>query len=317
MSCYLNVARFLVANIEIDGFRFAQWPGGRQFLRVESDRLSDCVRYCNEKKIEWLSITPAYDYNLNDLDFLRDCRHVVGIHLMCRFSDMGGLYCLPRLRFLSAVCQHEIDLSAISSLEDLSTDWNPHIDKGLFSSKSLSRLWLRYYKPKERNLTQIAALANLESLSIILSPIVSIRGVESLSKLKQLELAYCRRLEDIRPLEETPGILEELELDHCKKVDLTRLQLLRKLRKLMLSEMGTIPSLSFIRSMPKMKFLSFVGTNVLDGDMTPCFNLEYAGFLMKRHYSHTFEQVREAIEKRIARPAPDQGASRAIASKSG
>jgi len=283
-------------EILIDGFRFSRWAGGKQLLVVESDRLPECIEYCNQKQINWLHISPYHGYHLDNVDFLCECKHVTGISMQRGFSDYGGLYQLPRLASLSVIFTHDIRLSELPALSDLSTDWSPQIEGTLLAAKLLKRLWLRGYKPKCRDLSQMEALKHLDDLHIILSPIRSVRGIEALSKLKKLGLSYCYQLEDIRPISKLAGALQELEISHCKKIkDITYIRVLKRLRKAILSDSGNISSLNFIRRMPRLEFLSFVGTNVLDGDMTPCFKLKYAGFLKKRHYSHSPEQVADII----------------------
>src|SRR6266496_398740 len=266
-------------EVIIDGFRFDQWAGGRQLLIVESNRLRECIEYCNAKRIEWLHISPYHGYQLEDVDFLRECPHVTSVHMQRGFSNYRGLYALPHLRWLSVIFPHEIDFSELRSLVDLATDWNPGVDKSLFSASSLNHLWLRGYKPKERNLGNMERFKNLKDLSVILSPVRTAQGLENLPKLTKLGLHYCRVLDDLQPLAGIAETLEELEIDHCKKIsDLTVVRVLKHLRKLILSDCGSVPSLEFSRQMPSLEFLSFVGTNVLDGDMTPCFRLRYAGF---------------------------------------
>jgi len=128
-----------------------------------------------------------------------------------------------------------------------------------------------------------------------------VQGLENLPKLEKLNLSYCRRLIDINPLAGVATTLQELEIDHCKKIsDLTSVRVLKRLRKLILSDSGSVISLEFSKQMPRLEFLSFVGTNVLDGDMRPCFRLKYAGFLKKRHYSHTPDEVREIIARKTS-----------------
>ena len=286
-----------MSDAVIDGFRFSLWPGGSKFLIVESDRLSKCVAYCKEKQIRWLEVSP-HSYYMNDLDFLRDCGQVVGIFMMGGFPDMSGLYSLPRLTYLGVRCRHDIEFSRIPTLGHLETNWTPLIDEGLFTCKSLVRLSLQGYKPKSHDLSRVKELRNLESLAIIQSPITSATGVEAIPGLKELCLAYCPKLVDLRPFVEMSNTLEQLELDHCKRIsDLADLKVLTHLRKLMLSDCGSVASLSFINGMPHMEFLSFVGTTVVDGDMSPLFGLKYAGFLKKRHYSHTPEEVDRIIKE--------------------
>ena len=149
-----------MADLIIDGFRFVEWPRGRRFLIIESDRLPECVAYCREKQIQWLDVTPSHGYRRGDLDFLHDCTHATGIFLMSSFADMSGLYALQRLTWLSAICRHEIDFAAFPVLADVATDWNPVIDDSLFGKSSLTRLWLRGYKSPSRTLQCLAALRN-------------------------------------------------------------------------------------------------------------------------------------------------------------
>ncbi|MDE7303291.1 MAG: hypothetical protein K2N60_08260, partial [Oscillospiraceae bacterium] len=56
-----------------------------------------------------------------------------------------------------------------------------------------------------------------------------------------------------------------------------------------------IDSLDFILDMPKLREISFVNSNIIDGDMTPLLKhspkLEFVGFNNKRHYSHLWEDV--------------------------
>ena len=43
--------------------------------------------------------------------------------------------------------------------------------------------------------------------------------------------------------------------------------------------------------MPKLEFFSFVDTDVVDGDLTPCMRLDYAGTMNKRHYNIKAEDL--------------------------
>jgi protein phosphatase 1 regulatory subunit 7 len=288
-----------MAEMLIDGFRFFKWCDGRALLIVESERLSECVEYIREREITLLDISPYHGYVLDDLEFLKDCPNVTDIFMQRGFADMDGLYCLPRLRWLCAVFPNNINFALLPRLADLSTDWDLRISGGLQECRSLNRLWVRRYRPIARSLRALSSLDNLEELHVIQSPLMSIEGIEAFARLKKLELSYCRKLVDVGALSKRVDSLEELEFGHCKNVaNVASVSVLRRLRKLVLTECGMVPSVDFIRQLRLLEFFSFVGTNVLDGDMTPCFGLRYAGFLNKRHYSHTFEEVRQIIERR-------------------
>ena len=284
-----------MAEVRIDGFRFAEYDGVKTLLMMESIRLRDYVDYCNKHEVKSLCIS----CDLDNLDFLNECPGITAIDLPRWYEDVSGLYSLPRLTSLKIGYTHSIDFSAIPAIRHISTDWNPKIDAGIFASTELTSLWLRGYKPKSRNLSRLECFQNLERLDIIQAPMTTLAGIDKLHKLRFLDLAYCPKLADIKPLSGLSETLEELEIDHCNKIpNLTDLRNIGSLRKIMLAYCTALPSIGFIREMPKLEFLSFVETNVLDGDMTPCFNLRYAGFMNKRHFSHTYEEVRDIIEVR-------------------
>lgn len=294
----------MLQKLLVDGFQFLQWEWspGKRMLVVESDRLNECIAYCNARQIDGLSISPVTGYGFRDLQFLRECQHVVALHFTASLDDMCGLYDLPRLTYLSTLFQHHIDFARLQSLSDLTTEWNRKIDSGLTALSMLRRLVLRKYKPKLLDLSDLCQLQGVQELRIIQSSVRSIEGIGNLRRLNKLELSYCPNLENIHLLREISDTLEEVELDHCPRItDWEILGTLSQLRKLIIFQCSSLPSLKFVDHLKHLEFLSFVNTDVLDGDMTPCFALKYAGFLKKKHYSHTPEEVRRVIETRIGR----------------
>jgi hypothetical protein len=45
--------------------------------------------------------------------------------------------------------------------------------------------------------------------------------------------------------------------------------------------------------MLNLEFISFVGTNILDGNLHWCKGIGYVGFENKRHYSHKFKDFKK------------------------
>lgn len=264
---------------------------------ADSDQLRQCIDFCKKERIDWLVVSPANGYCLDNLDFLQQCPGVTGVHLTCNFDNMDGLYRMPKLLRLSSPFPNRIDFSAIPSLADLTTDWTKENDDSLLRSISLRRLWLRGYKPNSRDLTNLSLLAGLRYLHVVQSPIVSTQGAQEMTKLESVGLSYCPKLSNIEHLASLER-LEELELDHCRKIpDLTIVGIFKRLRKLIIFDCGHLNSLRFINEMKELEFFSFVNAKVSDGDMTPLFKLRYAGFISKRNFSHTYEQVRDIIRK--------------------
>ena len=135
----------------------------------------------------------------------------------------------------------------------------------------------------------------IDELRIIHSNIINLDGLE-VPNLNDFELSYCKQLKNIKFNSEHKKNLKTLEINCCKKIENYEiLSELENLEKLIISDSAPIPSLKFIQKMPNLKFLSFVNTNILDGDLSSLINLKYAGFDNKRHYSHKMEEIKKLI----------------------
>jgi hypothetical protein len=61
---------------------------------------------------------------------------------------------------------------------------------------------------------------------------------------------------------------------------------------------GETPNVKPIESMAALEEFCFVNTNVADGDLRPLLRLRSVGFLPKKHYSHTPEEINRLIAER-------------------
>ena len=81
--------------------------------------------------------------------------------------------------------------------------------------------------------------------------------------------------------------LEVLILDSCKKVkEYSDLENCKNLKKIVLSNCGDIPTLKWLLKLHKVKYFSFWDTKLVDGDTSPCFNIDYVSFKNAKHYNH-------------------------------
>lgn len=128
-------------------------------------------------------------------------------------------------------------------------------------------------------------LSFLKELIITQLDLSTLDGIQNLDQLEYLNINYCSKLTDITALTNCVE-LKKLEFENTKKIsNFEQLKVLQGLQGLVLSNCGNIQSLKFINSMDSLKFLSFVGTNIVDGDLTPCLRLKYIGTMDKRHYN--------------------------------
>ncbi len=278
-----------------DGFEF--YSDGIlivRFRKSDTKRLNEYINYINENKIDTLLLGTEREEPIENLNFLKKCPHIDGIGFLDSFKDFSGLFYLTKLTNLE-VPEGKLDLSHFKHLEVLSGDWDKRIS-GLNHCKSMKEIHVDKFNPKSKDFSEMEGLDNLEKIYITYSSVSNLKGLKNLYKLKDITFNYFRNLESIKDL---PVHLEELEMESCKKIkDHDTLSHLKKLEKLIMSKCGETPSLEFIKKMPKLKFFSFVDTNVLDGDMTLLLEsgLEYAGFLNKRHYSHSSEEINDLLK---------------------
>jgi len=132
----------------------------------------------------------------------------------------------------------------------------------------------------------------IKTLDLFVTNITSLVGIGKFPILRKLTIYNAPHLIDISALKEVRGTLEILEFDSCNRIEsYDGLSEATALKKLIISKSGPIQSLSFIKSLVNLDFLSFVKTNLVDGDLSPALRLNYVGFENKKHYSHTFDEI--------------------------
>lgn len=264
---------------------------------VHSVDVSPALELARNGDVDGLGISPYNGFSSDDISFLADAPYVQGVVLpYAENYDVSILARMTSLRFITvAGSKRAIDYGAFAELEDLRIEWHSKI--ALPSAESrLRSLYIRRYGPKSKSLIECPAFRGLVELEINQGNLTSVEGVESLEKLDTAMLCYLRQLKSVEALKRTP--ITRLDIETCRKItDLPELRGCPSLESLSLRGCGTIPSLAFLREFKMLKQFCFVNTTVQDGDMTPLLGLKSAGFLKRRRYSHTPEEIKEAIAR--------------------
>lgn len=280
---------------EIDGFRIVSSIEGN-LLEVESDRLKDCMEYAIRRKISKIFIHGGDKYKIEDIDFLR--QYDFFTHLTVSQGlidiDISAVHYLHKLKYLSlSNGKQGIDFSNFPLLEGASIDWNNKVIN-FKQCKKLKNLQLWKYKPASRGFFELLGLNNLESLEITQSSIESFSGLEKLACLNRFEGYYLSKLTSLDGLENLKG-LKTLVIENCKKIRNyeSTLGKLLVLEKLILSSCGELDDIEFVQRMRSLKFFSFVGTNVKNGNLLTLKEkkMDFLGFDNKRHYSHKMKEI--------------------------
>ncbi len=244
--------------------------------------------------------------------------HVSGI------ADLRFLSDLPDMRYLEIVDQKRvntryldglgnlrglhletpgagIDFSCFPELEVYVGDW--HADNtNVHRCQELRQLRIWQFKPKSLDLSELANITRLEWLTLTQTSITSLAGLETLEDLRYFEIAYASKLESLDAFAIGQMELRELEIKNAKKISSYEpLAALRRLRRLKLSACAPIPNLDWTNGLNQLDFLSFVETNVEDGDLSPLLRLpklRYVGTMDKKHYNYRCDAINQCLRQR-------------------
>ncbi|BAU53128.1 hypothetical protein [Mucilaginibacter gotjawali] len=280
-----------MAIIIIEGFKVYDGIQKKSII-INSDRIEDCMRIYAEHHLDGVAITTSHDYRLQNVDFLYKYPEIKHLSLSDGINDITAVQALRNLESLMLSGKNrKVDFSCFSLLSEFIGDWSPHFSN-MDKCTYLKRLSLYNYTPKTKDCLNISDVPWVKRLEITQSPIHTLNGLEEFDQLEEFELNYCSKLETLCCIEKSKETLVSLLFDHCKSIKnpeyVTQFHNLNTLAY----NNGLLQSIKFIKKMAALKSFRFVGTDVIDGDMTPCIGLDYAGFSNKKHFSHTMEQIK-------------------------
>ena len=282
-------------EISKEGFKTINRMDGTVALLFDSERSNECAEFALKNNIQIISLYPGV-YLSKKLSPLFEIKDFITGLLLNESVEYSTLSSFENLTFLSVPDNKKdiINLSDFLKLEILACDFSTRL-KGLENATKLRSLIIGNYKSKNKNLLDFPALISLEYLDLIKPDINSLQGIEKLSKLKRLEIYGATKLEIIGDVSNLK-LLEQISIEKSKNIkDYETLKDLINLKKVMLTESGEIKTLSFVKSLPHLEFVSFWGTNILDGNISYCEGINYVGFDNKKHYSHRSEQFKKLV----------------------
>ncbi|MDB4802610.1 hypothetical protein OAH05_01650 [bacterium] len=294
-------------------FRFNDTEVCNSFLTQRSYRATYCEFLVNVTPENQSQALKAFEEG-NGFSGLR----VAGV------SDLSFLSEFPNLRYLEVVDQKKvntrhldqlsnlrglrletpgtgIDFSCFPELEVFVGDW--HVDNSnVACCEELRQLRVWQFKPKSKDLSDLANTTRLEWLTLTQTGITSLSGMETLEDLRYFELAYAPKLESLEGLASGQKELRELDIQNAKKLSsyqpISELNLLRRLR---LSSCAPMANLNWTKGLNFLDSFSFVETNVENGDLSPLLQLpklRYIGTMDKKHYNYKCDVLNEMLSQR-------------------
>lgn len=275
-----------------EGFVILIGEDGHESLFINSDRITECINYLHSNNLRFITINSFQNYKSKNIDFLFHLKdYLEGLSVLDTYYDYGIINELYKLKYLGIPDNGKdvIDLRNFPDLETCGLAYSVRL-QGLESCINLKSLTLSNYKPKVKNLSALQSLTNLVHLSLIKTDITSLLGIECFRVLRHFEIFGDSKLESLAALLPISNSIEKLQIEKCKNIrDFEMLGSLKSLKKIIISESGEINTLSFIKELPLLEFISFWGTTVLDGNIAYCKGLNYVGFDNKKHYTDKLE----------------------------
>lgn len=256
-----------------------------------SDEMTD---FLVDNGIVELELNDGKGWRGSDLFFLAKLTHLKSFKIIdLKISSVEPIHFLHELRALEVTtyCKTGIRFSAFPGLEECALEWRSNSDS-LFDCITLKKLFTNRYPGGD--ISPFGKLINLESLAILNSPVKTLLGLSTLTKLRSLRLANLSRLTSLDGIEEMAD-LEDLDVNTCRSLgSIDAVSFLPQLRKLYLNNDGKISSLKPLKKLHGLEAVLFYeSTNILDGDLSPLLlqsNLCRVSFQNRRHYTHRREE---------------------------
>jgi Leucine-rich repeat (LRR) protein len=255
-----------------------------------SDRFLD--EFARDEVVE-LELNQGKGWAGKDLSFLDQLPGLKSFEIFdFNITDVESIHRLRKLKRLGVTtyCSTAIEFSAFPDLEICTLEWRPKANS-VFQCTTLKDFFINRYKGEDTE--PFGNLVHLESLQILNSPVASLDGLRTLSKLRTLRLANLRCLKSLAGIESLAH-LDELEIHTCRGIgSIEEVGSLSQLKRLNVNNCGSIESFRPLTRLHDLEMVVFYeSTNILDGDLSPLTqhrNLTRVSFQNRRHYSHRRE----------------------------
>jgi Leucine-rich repeat (LRR) protein len=254
-------------------------------------------------------LNETYGMGQHELDLALACTSIKSLSIVLKSASLVGLAAnrsIERVYFGGQLVR-QCDFSEAKQIRHLDITWQEGVI-GLERMDGLQELRLTGFAEARLDLRQ---LFFLKVLALVQPRLESLDFLQAFTRLQHLEVSYPKALRSLAGLSAVAESLEELDLDHVSNAEsypdsIGELRLLKTLR---LTKCHPLSDIEFIRELPCLESFAFVDTKVLSGDLTPCLELKYVGFLENKKYNCTWNRDERRLERKPEKPSPSARAS--------
>lgn len=282
----------------IDGFNFIRSPWG-DLLVVEFENYIACSDYAKSQMITGFRIHWWGENILKNGSFL-DFNKVETLILSpyC-IKDCSFIMRHPELKNFSIGTGSEnyiedLDFSYFPNIKNLEFNWHSNY-KNFNKLVDIETLSIWYYSNSEKSLRDLINMVNLRILNLVLSKCESLDGIEHLFSLKYLKIGNNKNLVRFCKGEVIDIPLVELWIEQCKKLEISSIPFLKKLKILRIINNGKIDTVrTLLEKLPNLTNLIIVQTELLEGDLNYLLEhpkLERVTIDHKKHYNMKEKEI--------------------------
>lgn len=289
--------------------------GGGYFIDSDGNGLGQCLvltgpwrdelaDLMSSRGLSLLRLSSSVGWNGDDISFVSRLKFLTGLEVYSwNIKDVSPLFQLAGLRYVGLQCEFtsKADFGTLTGLEILKLFWRPKVT-GVEHCTNLRHLNVVNYPHDD--LSEWISLVNVQRLQITSNKLLSLRGIEAMSRLKNIDVAKCPKLNDIARLA-TCNELQSMTFTACRRLSQLPTDLcLDSLQEVSLEDCGTIRTLRPLAQCKNLKILRFVGdTTITDGDFNFLLqhpSLKEIWYANRSHYTLTREELAEKLALRPA-----------------
>lgn len=271
-------------------------------LEIDSRHLPECAELWGSGEFTQLVLSSYRDaFELRTLEVLKDFPPITSLQVYLRYKvDLSPLE--AHAQHLQAFFANDgingiLDFSPYAHLTSVGQVWR---EGARFPARMerLERMAWTNFRPKSKDISALPQASRLRCLSLVSANISSMAGLEQYDNLSELSVCNAPRLSDLSALRGLSAI-HALTFEGCKALaNLTDNIRHLPLEELSLIKCDSIPSISFVQQMHKLRRLVLLDTNVVDGDMSILLAhpaLKHVAFTKKKHFSHSERDIMNAL----------------------
>lgn len=279
---------------------FEIMPDSKQyFYYINSEDIESEIRHIKRENIKNIGLNRFKGYKLDNIRALSELNFIEKLSIEITNIDIAGLVNFSNLDFLYFQDDNnqQIDFKYFNNIRYLNIRLHTNI-LNLANCKSMRGLYVSDFDASKMNKIFFSVFKKIRSLTLNnVKNLVDLDYFDLPSSLEELNLFYCKKLENIDAIQKLNGSLKKVEISVCKKIfSLEILGKVQSLEKLIIFDSAPIQNASSFASLDKLKHLTVMGSSYfINGDLNALVNIVkegvYVGIDNKRHYSHTFEQL--------------------------